>query len=61
MSNYKPDLKGIITRQTLAAGDTCYLLMTEGNDKILELFDCKYYPPSPEEFVQHENRYDLAI
>ncbi len=44
MSNYKPDLKGIITRQTLAAGDTCYLLMTEGNDKILELFDCKYSP-----------------
>ncbi len=47
------------TTKALVEGDNCYLLFVEGNDKIIDIFDTKYYVPSPTDFVERNGRYYL--
>ncbi len=41
----------------IAVNDECYLLFEEGSDKIIDIFDSKYYSPSPDDFALIDGKY----
>ncbi len=47
------------TIQKLSEGDECLLLMIEGEEKIIQVFDTKYYTLSPDDFRQDGDKYYL--
>ncbi len=47
------------TIKELAEGDECLLLMKEGTEKVIQVFDISYYTLSPDDFRQEGNRFYL--
>ncbi len=45
--------------ERLTDGNECYLLFADGNDKVIDIFDSRYYTPSPDDFRQDGDKYYL--
>ncbi len=60
MKNRENIPRHMTTVRSLADGDICYLLFCEGSEIVLEIFDSKYYVPSPVDFEQFGDRYYLV-